>query len=101
MFNENFVKPKEGVYIGKVEIDGKKYRSIASFGTHPTINSLNSPILEAHILDYNDILYGKTINFDFIKFVRNNVKFDNLDDLKFQLEKDKKIAIEFFNKESF
>ena len=89
-FKSSYVLPKEGVYYGISKIDGKSYKSIASFGTHPTIEKLDKPILEIHLLDFKKDVYGKDIEFQFIRYVRENKKFDTVDELENQIEKDKK-----------
>ena len=49
---------------------------------------LLEPIIEVHILDYHGNLYGLHLFVDFIKFIRSEMRFQSLDDLKIQLEKD-------------
>ena len=87
-----YVLPKEGVYNGYSFVDGKKYKAIISVGTHPTIQTLSKPIIEVHILDYSNNLYGKFIDVQFIRRTRNIIKFENLNDLQKQLEKDEELA---------
>lgn len=87
-----YVLPKIGVYIGYVKLLGKRYKSIISMSTHPTIMELKDPIIEVHLLNYHDNLYGKEIEVQFIKYIRDIQKFASLEDLKAQLEKDKECA---------
>ena len=81
--------PKDGVYFGFADVYDKKYKAIISIGTHPTIMQLSKPIIEVHILDYEGNLYGKDIFVEFIKYERDIVKFNSVDELKAQLQKDK------------
>ena len=97
---KDFVLPREGVYFGYAIIDDKKYPSFASFGTHPTIDKLDCPILEVHIFDFNKDLYDEDIGFEFIQFTRENHHFYSEFDLIEQLNSDKKDAKEFFNKKN-
>jgi len=90
LFKSNYALPKEGVYYGITKIGKKTYKSIASFGTHPTISELEKPILEIHILNYKKDLYDKELEFTFIRFLRENKKFATESELKSQIENDKK-----------
>src|SRR5574344_794150 len=83
-----YVIPKVGVYSSIVYINGIPHLSMTNVGTHPTINQLETPIIEIYILDYQDDLYGKTVYLSFIDYLRDEEKFASLDDLKEQLKKD-------------
>lgn len=87
-----YVYPKTGVYVGYGYVFGKKYKAIINVGLHPTINELKDPLIEVHLLDFEGNLYGKNIFAEFIKFIREEKKFDSLDDLKAQLNRDKQKA---------
>ena len=78
---------KNGVYFGKVEIDGKDYSTIINYGSRPTYN-LKNKLIEAHIIDFDGDLYGKYITVEFVSFMREILKFDSEKQLKEQLEKD-------------
>ena len=78
----------DGVYITKTTVDGKVYKSMTNIGTHPSISELNKPIIEAHLLDFSEMIYGKVVKLEFLKFIRDQKKFPSLDALKEQLEKD-------------
>ena len=87
-----YVYPKTGVYVGYGYVFGKKYKAIINVGLHPTINELKDPLIEVHLLDFTGNLYGKNIFAEFIKFIRDEKKFDSLDELKAQLNRDKQKA---------
>ena len=87
-----YVYPKTGVYVGYGYVFGKKYKAIINVGLHPTINELKDPLIEVHLLDFDGNLYGKNIFAEFVKFIREEKKFDSLDDLKAQLNRDKQKA---------
>ena len=87
-----YVFPKSGVYIGYGYVYGEKYKAIINVGTHPTINPLATPQIEVHLIDFDGNLYGKNIFAEFIKYIREEKKWDSLDDLKVQLNKDKQKA---------
>lgn len=94
--DDNYFMPKEGVYFGIITIDGVRYDAIASYGTHPTVSKLPNPILEIHILNFNKDIYDKEVKFEFLKFHRDNMKFDSESELISQLNLDKKAAEKFF-----
>lgn len=85
----NYVFPKEGVYMGYARVSGKKRKAMISVSTHPTINQLLDPIIEVHIIDFDEDIYGKTIYVDFIDYIRDIITFNSMDELKEQLENDK------------
>ena len=83
-----YVFPKEGVYMGYGYFMNRRRKAMISVGTHPTINQLLKPIIEVHIIDFNENLYGRELYVDFISYMRANKQFDSLDDLRDQLIKD-------------
>ena len=87
--DENKLYPKVGVYSGYVKVDGKEYLSMINIGTHPTINQLNKEIVEVHIINQNIDLYDKEITLIFKDFIRNEKKFNSLEELINQLNLDK------------
>ena len=88
--------PIAGVYVVRVEAEGKKFGGIANMGVRPTIDG-QSPVLEVHILGFSGNLYGKKINVEFMKKVRDEKKFNGLDELKEQIFKDISTAKEYFS----
>lgn len=88
--------PLSGAYETKVyiESDDKVYKAITNVGNNPTVNDNladnEGSIVETHIFDYSEELYGRYIKVEFIIFIRPEIKFDGLDELKKQLESDKK-----------
>lgn len=87
-----YVYPKSGVYVGYGVVYGTTYKAIINVGTHPTINPLANPIIEVHLIDFDGNLYGKNIFVDFIQFIREEKKFNSLEELKGQLSRDKQKA---------
>ena len=79
-----------GVYstIVKIENDDNFYRGISNFGTRPTVSSEQKHSLETHILDFDRDIYGKNIQVEFLKLIRQEKKFSSLDALKEQIIKD-------------
>ena len=77
----------DGVYAGKITLDGKEYRTIINYGARPTFD-LEEKLIEAHIIDFCGNLYGKEITLKFTGFIRKIQKFDGATELACQLRKD-------------
>jgi len=86
--NYPYVLPKIGVYSGFGFVDDKCYPAVISVSTHPTIDELDFPIVEVHLIGFDDCIYGKPFSVEFIERIRNINKFKNLDELKKQIAKD-------------
>ena len=86
--NYTYVFPREGVYMGYAYFLNRKRKAMICVGTHPTINQLLKPIIEVHIIDFNEVLYGREIYVDFISFIRPVIPFDSFEELREQLLKD-------------
>lgn len=89
-----FVVPKKlGVYITRVKVRNKYYKSITNIGKNPTVSDDRNYIsIETHILDFDLEIYDEKIEVSFYEFLREEMKFESLSDLKKQLEKDKALA---------
>jgi riboflavin kinase/FMN adenylyltransferase len=83
------IKPKTGVYAVNIIIDQINFKGMLNVGYNPTTDSDRIQKIEVNIFDFNKDIYGKIIKIEFIKHLRNEVKFANLDELKEQLAKDK------------
>jgi len=88
--------PKNGVYIVKCLINNQVVNGIMNIGNRPTVNGTSQSI-EVHLLNFDKDIYGLEITVKMIDFIRNEQKFENLDQLKSQIQKDKIQAIKFFN----
>ena len=78
---------KNGVYIGYTLIDGKRYTALVNYGARPTFE-LSEVGVEAHIVDFNGDLDGRELTLYFTQFLRDVIKFQDVEGLKTQLEKD-------------
>ena len=83
-----YVFPKEGVYMGYGYFMNRKRKAMICVGTHPTIHQLLKPIIEVHIIDFNENLYGRELYVDFVSFIRPVMQFASMDELREQLLKD-------------
>ncbi len=89
---KNLIIPKDGVYEVRVNIGGKTFPGITNVGSKPTVDNEERNI-ETYILDFQGDIYGKKIEVKFISRLRDIKKFDSINALKEQLEKDKKLII--------
>lgn len=89
---DNYTLPKYGVYGTKTVINDRTYLSATSVGYNPTFNNDNIRI-ECHIINFKEKIYDEIIYVDFIEYLREEIKFDNLDDLKNQIDYDIKNII--------
>ncbi|MCR4944479.1 MAG: hypothetical protein K5986_08540, partial [Clostridium sp.] len=86
-----FLLPEEGVYYTHVLWNNNLYKAITSIGNNPTVNG-EKVTIESHILSFNEKIYGDKIKVNFMKKIRNNVKFSSLEELKEQINRDKTFA---------
>ena len=85
--------PIKGVFSVKISIDVSEFEGIANIGIRPTVGG-TSPVLEVNIFDFKKEIYGKRIKVEFVKKIRDEKKFESLDDLKKQIAKDVNTAKE-------
>ncbi len=91
-FLSNQLIPASGAYAAYAITESGCYPAMVNIGVNPTIGADNSIKIEAHLIGYDGDLYGKVIEVGFITLMRNERKFDSLDDLKAQLKTDKELA---------
>ena len=84
----SLIKLPYGVYHGFVQVGSKMNPALISWGTKPTLTQGTNEILEAHLYDFNEDLYGKIIKVIFIKKMRDEENFGNIRVLATQLQKD-------------
>jgi riboflavin kinase/FMN adenylyltransferase len=79
--------PGDGVYVGRCTIDGKTHAAALSIGTLPTFDEQVRQV-EAHLLDFDQDLYGRVIEVEVVDWIREQLKFSGIDALKRQIERD-------------
>ena len=89
--------PPPGIYAVEVKVDSKVYQGMMYIGTRPTLSDDGKLTIEINIFDFYEEIYGKRLWVEVLKFIREDEKFDNLDELKERIDLDRKEAIEFFN----
>lgn len=90
-YDKKYVIPKGGVYYTNVIINNVNYRGITNIGYNPTVSG-NKLSIETHVLDFNEDIYNHKIKVLFIDKIRDEKKFNSLEELKNQLTLDKKFA---------
>lgn len=96
--DKNKLVPKNGVYIVKVSVANKVAYGVMNIGLRPTFADTLSVVIEAHLFDFNMDVYGKRIKVELLKRIRDEKKFNNKEELIYQIGKDKKAAIQFVGK---
>lgn len=88
--DKNKIIPGYGVYAVKVKLNGADYNGMLNIGTRPTFNNnADNRSIEVNIFDFEGDIYGKEITLAFVGKIRDEQKFDNIEMLVNQLEKDK------------
>jgi riboflavin kinase / FMN adenylyltransferase len=79
--------PADGVYVGQCKINNQNFTAAVSIGNAPTFENANWQV-EAHLLDFTGDLYGQTIRLEILDWLREQQKFQNIDQLKTQIARD-------------
>ena len=91
------VVPKRGVYITEAYIGENSIPAITNVGVRPTVDGQDAQVnMETYVIGYNGDLYGSYIKVVFRKFIRNEKRFESINELKEQIDKDLEKAKEFF-----
>ena len=91
-FSEKLI-PSIGVYAVYVYVNGQKYKGMLNIGYRPTINNGTDLSIEVHILDFQGDIYHQKMRIEFIEFLRPEMKFNSVDELVLQMQKDKEDTI--------
>jgi len=86
--------PNDGVYIVKSKVENKTLYGMMNIGTNPTVGGTARSI-EVHFFNFNQDIYNTTLKIEFLKRLRSEQKFENIDSLKTQLNKDKTEALAY------
>lgn len=88
----NYMRPAYGVYATRTRLpDGRVIDGVANLGVRP-MYEIEDPLLEVWLFDFNESLYGQTVETELVAFLRGEMKFDDLDALKVQIDADAKAA---------
>ncbi len=86
--DEDLVLPLRGVYSGAVKLKDEEFSSVINVGRRPTVGNFENDLVEAHILNFDRDIYGEYIEVFFLDRIRDEKKFDSLDELKARIEQD-------------
>ena len=95
----NELIPRSGIYVTLFTVDGRRYESVTNVGFRPTINQVegSTPIIEAHLLDFEQDLYGKAATLEFLVRLRDERRFPGERALVEQIQKDIAKARRYFH----
>ncbi len=94
LFEKYKLLPKKGAYVVKTTINDKVFFGMMNIGNNPTIDGKKESI-EVNLFDFNRNLYDKKIRVELLNFIREEQKFNSVEDLKKQLQKDEHFSREF------
>lgn len=90
--NKDKLLPCQGVYAVWVDYSDKTYHGMLNIGKNPSVSDDNNTKIEVHILNFDQQIYGETLKLKFVKRLRDEKKFNSLDELKSQLQLDKSLV---------
>lgn len=88
--------PPFGVYFAEISIDGVHYNGITNVGLKPTVSNSDTVYAETNIFDFDDDVYGKRITVKLLHFLRKEIKFDTIEELRSQIDSDIEKGKEYF-----
>ena len=90
--------PPNGVYVTEARLDGTLYRGVANLGYRPTVSGeKRERLLELHLFDLDREIYGEEMEVRFLRYLRPEQKFENVEALKAQISRDVEQARESFS----
>ncbi len=95
---QNRVIPRGGVYVTATLIDEQWRRSVTNIGTRPTFETAAETSVETFIMDWSGDLYGDVVRVRFLHRLRDEKKFNSVDELKSQIEHDVARAENYFGR---
>jgi riboflavin kinase/FMN adenylyltransferase len=98
-FPEGVLIPRRGVYAAKVALeDGSSHISVTNVGVRPTVSDAGTVSVESYILDFSGNLYDRQARVEFYKFLRDERKFADYEELAAQIQADAARTREYFGK---
>jgi riboflavin kinase/FMN adenylyltransferase len=92
--------PKNGVYVVKSKLEGTLYFGMMNIGNRPTVDGKTQTI-EVHFFDFQKDIYNNVLTVEIMKFIREEHKFESLEVLKNQIQKDKEFSINYLTNSGF
>lgn len=91
--------PPNGVYFSKVNLGTRVYNGVTNIGYKPTVGAELKRGVETYLFCFNEYIYGKKVNVQLYTFERSELKFNSLDELNSQIQKDIMLGQEYFEME--
>lgn len=85
---DEYVIPVGGIYVGHIWVEGIRHQAVLNIGYNPTFNTNDYISVESFILDFDQDIYGKHVKQSFLKRLRPEIKFDSVEALVEQMNKD-------------
>lgn len=93
---DNKLLPAGGVYASKTRIDGTYYYGVTNIGNNPTVGGTSRKIVETFLFDFNEDIYGKFVEVELYTYERPEIKFNSLEELKKEIQKDIQFGKDYF-----
>ncbi len=99
-FEDGVLVPRHGVYIAEAHIlrTGERWPAVTNVGIRPTVGGGSAVSVESHLLGFSGNLYGYQIRVEFYKFLRDEIKFDKIEQLRDQIRSDAAETLRFFDR---
>ena len=98
-FDRDLIIPRHGVYASVVTLpDGSRHPGVTNVGVRPTVEDTTVVNAETYILDYSGDLYGQTVKLEFLQFLRPEIQFSGIEELKERIHADAESVREYFMK---
>jgi riboflavin kinase/FMN adenylyltransferase len=94
------MRPKRGVYAVRVTLEGEDQiiEGVSSIGHRPTVNGIGD-LLEVYLFDFDADIYGRRISVELIEFIRGEAKYDSVEEMRKEIERDVEKATTILKKE--
>jgi len=100
-FPDGVIVPRHGVYAARVFLeDGSSHIAVANIGVRPTVSDGTRVNVESHLLEFSGNLYGRQVRVEFYKHLRDEIKFDDYEELSLQIHRDADEARAYFRQYS-
>ena len=86
--DSSLIIPEDGIYATWAHLGSSSYMAATSIGVRPTFDDGENRTIEAFLLDFSEDLYGQTLRLEFVKRLRGEEKYDTIEALLEQIEKD-------------
>lgn len=99
-FEDGVLVPRHGVYIAEAHIlkTGQCWPAVTNIGVRPTVGGKTEVSVESHLLGFEGNLYGFQLRVEFYKFLRDEIRFSKIEDLRDQIRSDAARTLRFFDR---